>query len=67
MFVGPKATAQQFIGREPVYVNDFLWDGCRDLVLPYGIRAAWSRPLFSSEGKVLGTFAILYCEVRSLL
>ena len=25
----------------------------------------WSRPLFSGEGKVLGTFAILYREVRS--
>ena len=34
-------------------------------VSPYGIRAVWSRPLFSQEGKVLGTFAILYREVRS--
>ena len=25
----------------------------------------WSRPLFSSEGKALGTFAILYREARS--
>ncbi|MGA7234969.1 MAG: sigma 54-interacting transcriptional regulator [Bryobacteraceae bacterium] len=55
--------------REPVYVADILqesiWDGYRDLVLPYGIRAAWSRPLFTREGKVLGTFAILYREVRN--
>jgi formate hydrogenlyase transcriptional activator len=35
------------------------------LMLPYGIRAVWSRPLFASGGKVLGTFAILYREVRS--
>ena len=54
--------------REPVYVADILsesiWDDYRDLVVPYGIRAVWSRPLFTREGKVLGTFAILYREVR---
>ena len=32
---------------------------------PYGIRSVWSRPLFTSEGKALGTFAILYREARS--
>jgi formate hydrogenlyase transcriptional activator len=55
--------------REPVYVTDILtesiWDDYRDLVLPYGIRSVWSRPLFTSEGKPLGTFAILYREARS--
>ena len=55
--------------REPVYVADILrepiWDDYRDLFLPYGIRAVWSRPLFTREGKVLGTFAILYREVRN--
>lgn len=55
--------------REPVYVNDILsdsiWDDYRESVLSYGIRSAWSRPLFTSEGKVLGTFAILYREPRS--
>ncbi|HVT92817.1 MAG TPA: sigma 54-interacting transcriptional regulator [Bryobacteraceae bacterium] len=54
--------------REPVYVPDILrepiWDDYRDLVAPYGIRAVWSRPLFSRAGDVLGTFAILYREVR---
>jgi formate hydrogenlyase transcriptional activator len=34
-------------------------------MLPYGIRSVWSRPLFTSEGTVLGTFAILYRESRS--
>jgi formate hydrogenlyase transcriptional activator len=55
--------------REPVYVTDILtdsiWDDYRDLVLPYGIRSVWSRPLFTNDGKVLGTFAILYREARS--
>jgi formate hydrogenlyase transcriptional activator len=55
--------------REPVYVADILreptWDDYRDRMLPYGIRAVWSRPLFTRAGKVLGTFAILYREVRT--
>src|SRR6267378_2570855 len=54
--------------KEPVYVTDILidpiWDDYRHLVSPYGIRAAWARPVLSSEDKVLGTFAILYREVR---
>src|SRR2546427_11742000 len=55
--------------REPVYVTDIrsdpLWDSYRHLVEPYGVRAVWARPLFSSEGKALGTFAILYRDVGS--
>jgi formate hydrogenlyase transcriptional activator len=55
--------------RESVYVTDILtdpiWDDYRDRLLPYGIRSVWSRPLFTSEGKVLGTFSILYREARS--
>jgi formate hydrogenlyase transcriptional activator len=50
--------------REPVYVTDILtdpvWDNYRDRMLPYGIRSVWSRPLFTSEGKALGTFSINY-------
>lgn len=55
--------------REPVYatdiLNDPLWDSYRHLVVPYGVRAVWARPLFSSAGKALGTFAILYRNVGS--
>jgi formate hydrogenlyase transcriptional activator len=55
--------------RESVYVSDILtdplWDEYRDRLLPYGIRAVWSRPLFTSEGKALGTFSINYREPRS--
>jgi formate hydrogenlyase transcriptional activator len=52
-----------------VYVSDILtdpvWDDYRERMLPFGIRSVWSRPLFSSEGIALGTFAILYRESRS--
>ena len=55
--------------KEPVFVRDILvdplWDDYRHLMVPYGIRSVWSRPLFSKEGQALGTFAILYREVRS--
>ena len=49
----------------PTSSTESIWDDYRDLFLPYGIRAVWSRPLFTREGKVLGTFAILYREVRN--
>jgi formate hydrogenlyase transcriptional activator len=71
MSIGPKGAScgTAIHRREPVYVADILrdpiWDDYRDRVLPYGIRAVWSRPLFTREGKVLGTFAIHYREVRS--
>ncbi len=55
--------------REPVYATDILtdplWDSYRDRVSPYGIRSVWSRPLFTSDGRALGTFSINYREPRS--
>ena len=71
MSIGPKGAScgTAVYRREPVYVADILresiWDDYRDLVLPYGIRAVWSRPVFTREGEVLGTFAMLYREVRN--
>jgi formate hydrogenlyase transcriptional activator len=69
--VGPKGAScgTAAYRRQPVYVTDILsdalWDDYRHLFKPYGIRAVWSRPLFTSEGRILGTFAILYREVRA--
>jgi len=37
----------------------------RDLPLAHGLRACWSTPIISSEGKVLGTFAMYFREPRS--
>jgi len=71
MFIGPKggSCGTAVYRREAVYASDILddpiWEDYRHLFLPYGVRAVWSRPLFTSEGKALGTFAILYREVRS--
>jgi formate hydrogenlyase transcriptional activator len=71
MLIGPKggSCGTAVYRKEPVYVTDILsdpiWDQYRYLLLPYGIRAVWSRPLFTTKGKVLGTFAIHYREPRS--
>ena len=71
MAVGPKggSCGMAIYRREPAYVTDILtdpaWDLYRDRMLPYGIRSVWSRPLFTSEGKALGTFSINYRELRS--
>ncbi len=71
MLIGPKggSCGTSVYRREPVYVTDILrdpiWDHYRHLLLPFGIRSVWSRPLFTSDGKVLGTFAIHYREARS--
>src|SRR5207249_2565646 len=71
MAVGPKggSCGTAVYRREPVYVTDILtdpvWENYRDRMLPYGIRSVWSRPLFTSEGKALGTFSINYREQRS--
>src|SRR5580693_2107604 len=71
MTIGPKggSCGTAVYRKQPVYVNDILtdpvWDHYRHRLLPFGIRAVWSRPLFTSEENVLGTFAIHYREARS--
>jgi PAS domain S-box-containing protein len=44
---------------------DPLWADFRDLALAHSLRACWSTPIFSSEGKVIGTFAMYYRDPRS--
>jgi len=54
--------------RQPVFVSDIVsdpkWANYRELALESGLRAAWSSPIMSHDGKLLGTFAIYYREVR---
>jgi len=71
MVVGPKggSCGTAVYRKESVYVTDILtdpiWENYRNRMLPFGIRSVWSRPLFTSEGKALGTFSINYRESRS--
>ncbi|MBV8216046.1 MAG: response regulator [Verrucomicrobia bacterium] len=55
--------------KEMVIVTDIqtdpLWAPFKYLAEPHGLRACWSTPIVSRRGKVLGTFAMYYREVRS--
>jgi formate hydrogenlyase transcriptional activator len=55
--------------REPVFAADILsdsrWVKFRDCAATAGLRAAWSSPILSHDGKVLGTFGMHYREARS--
>jgi formate hydrogenlyase transcriptional activator len=54
--------------RKPVYVADVLthphFANFRDLLVQAGLRAVWSSPIISNDGKVLGTFGMYNREVR---
>jgi PAS domain S-box-containing protein len=50
----------------PDISNDPRWpDEARDLALAHGFCAAWSEPLISKDGEVLGTFCLSYAEPRT--
>jgi PAS domain S-box-containing protein len=40
--------------------TDPLWDKYKAIPLAHGLRACWSFPLISKQGRVLGTYAIYY-------
>jgi len=64
--VGTCGTAA-FLGQTvitPDIAADPRWAGYRDVALRCGLRACWSVPVFSTEGRVLGTFAMYYREPR---
>src|SRR6185369_6337353 len=69
--IGPRAGScgTAMFRREPVIVTDILhdplWEDYRNLVVPYGLSACWSTPILSHDGRVLGSFAMYYREVRS--
>jgi formate hydrogenlyase transcriptional activator len=54
--------------RQSVFVSDILsdpkWVKFKDSAVAAGLRAAWSSPILSHAGKVLGTFCMYYREVR---
>jgi GAF domain-containing protein len=55
--------------RQPVFVSDIAsdprWVKFRHFAIQNGLRAAWSTPMMSHDGKVLGTFCMYYYgEVR---
>jgi len=64
--VGTCGTAA-FEGRvviTPDIASDPGWSGYHHLPLGLGLRAAWSMPIISSAGTVLGTFANYFSDAR---
>src|SRR5260370_26258675 len=59
--------AAAYLGRL-VFVSDVLshphFASFKDLIERTGMRASWSSPIISHNGKVLGTFGMFYREVR---
>jgi len=53
----------------PVVVSDIetdpLWTDFKALAVKHQLRACWSMPIFSSEGVVLGTFALYHHVVAT--
>src|SRR6266478_6850896 len=50
----------------PDISNDPRWpDEARDFALTHGFCAAWSEPLISKDGEVLGTFCVSYRKPRT--
>ncbi len=52
--------------RKPIIVSDIasdpLWEDYKVLALKFGLSACWSTPIISSQGEVIGTFALYYLQ-----
>ncbi|MEH6759401.1 MAG: EAL domain-containing protein [Parasphingorhabdus sp.] len=54
--------------REAVSVTDIetdsRWNGFKEHVLSFGLKACWSVPIYNAEGDVFGTFALYFKQKR---
>lgn len=68
--IGPEAGscgAAAFFGRRIVSTDvrkDECWGTFRDWALSYGIHAAWSTPVISHDGQVIGTVSMCWKEPK---
>jgi PAS domain S-box-containing protein len=69
--IGPKAGSCGTAAYEkrPVFVDDVetdpRWESYRAIARTFGLRACWSLPVMTTEGRVLGTFAIYHRAPRA--
>lgn len=69
--IGPKngSCGTAMYRGKPVIVTDMLvdplWEDYRELAKLSGLRACWSTPIFTGQGKVLGSFAMYYREPQT--
>jgi diguanylate cyclase (GGDEF)-like protein len=71
MAIGPAAGScgTAAYAKQTVIVRDIqtdpLWAGYRRIAKDHGLGACWSTPIFDSQQRVAGTFAVYYREPRS--
>jgi len=71
--VGPRngsCAAATFLQRQVIVAEiarDALWEHRRGPALAAGLRACWSTPIRSSDGRMLGTVALYFRQPRSPL
>ena len=69
--IGPNGgpCARPRTAERPVIIEDFrigqVAEEYRAMAAAHGLRAAWSAPAFSRDGRLLGTFALYFREPRS--
>src|SRR5262245_19549176 len=69
--IGPKngsCGTAMYLGKQVIVTDimeDPLWEDYRPLAEMAGLRACWSTPIFSGQGKVLGSFAMYYREPQA--
>ena len=69
--IGPKngSCGTAMYRGKPVIVTDMLtdplWADYRELAKLSGFRACWSTPIFTGQGKVLGSFAMYYPQPQA--
>ena len=69
--IGPKngSCGTAMFRGQPVIVTDMLtdplWEDYRELAELSGLRACWSTPIFTGQGKVLGSFAMYYRQPQA--
>jgi PAS domain S-box-containing protein len=61
---GAAAANGRFVAAADV-AGDPLWEGFRGRALEHGLRACWSAPILSADGKALGTFDVYHREPRA--
>ncbi|MGI8811230.1 MAG: PAS domain S-box protein [Pyrinomonadaceae bacterium] len=58
------AAATRMVVITPDIAADPKWNGLANLPIELGLRAAWSVPILSKGGRVLGTFGTYFRELR---
>lgn len=60
---GSSAWSRELVITEDIQ-KDVRWKDYKDIASRFNLKACWSSPILSKHGKVLGTFAMYFSDVR---